>query len=197
MDLSIYKNQDGTYTSPKNGKKYKSEKALRSHLHFRKTELFHNFKNLNFNKVNCKFCTKEVGFSNLLNHENGCYLNPANLKRCAVCSNPIVNFRTSKGTCSKSCANTYFRSGEDNGNWKHDAYQSTCFLHHKKECVVCGEDKIVEVHHLDENRANNDPSNLIPLCPNHHQYWHSKYRHLVENKVYLYINEWKKKLPIA
>jgi len=56
---------------------------------------------------------------------------------------------------------------------------------------------IVEAHHLDEDKTNNDPSNLIPLCPNHHQYWHSRYRHLVEDKVYSYIKEWKKKLSMA
>jgi predicted nucleic acid-binding Zn ribbon protein len=197
MDLSVYKNQEGTYTSPKNGKKYKSEKALRSHLHFRRTERFHNFKNLNTKKVNCKFCERDVGFSNISNHENGCYLNPKNLRHCKVCNKPIKNFKKSKGTCSKSCANTYFKSGEGNGNWKQDAYQSTCFLHHGKKCVVCGESNIVEAHHLDEDKTNNDPSNLIPLCPNHHQYWHSRFRHLVEEKVYSYINEWKKKLSLV
>jgi hypothetical protein len=194
MDLSVYKNQDGTYTSPKNGKNYKSEKALRSHLYFRMTDQFHNFKNLNNKKINCKFCEKEFGISNILNHENNCYLNPTNLRSCAICNKPIKNFRTSKGTCSKSCANTHFKSGEDNGNWKQDAYQSTCFLYHKKECIICRESNIVEVHHLDEDRTHNDPSNLIPLCPTHHQYWHSRYRHLVEEKVYYYINEWKKNL---
>lgn len=197
MDLSVYKNQDGTYTSPKNGKSYKSEKALRSHLNFRRTELFHNFKNLHTRKVNCKFCERDIGVSNISNHEGGCYLNPKNLRHCEVCSKPIKNFKTSKGTCSKSCANTYFKSGEGNGNWKQDAYQSTCFLYHKKECIVCGESNIVEAHHLDEDKTNNDPSNLIPLCPNHHQYWNSRYRHLVEEIVYSYIKEWKKKLSMA
>jgi hypothetical protein len=197
MNLSVYKNPDGTYTSPKNGKIYKSEKALRSHLFFKRTELFHNFKNINDQSKNCKFCTKSIGLNNLSNHENNCYLNPTNQKLCTVCSKPILNFRISKGTCSKSCANTYFRSGEENGNWRQDRYRTTCFLYHKKECVVCGENKIVTVHHLDEDNKNNDPSNLIPLCPTHHQYWHSRYRHLVQDVVYCYIKEWKEKLSMA
>ena len=32
------------------------------------------------------------------------------------------------------------------------------------------------VHHYDENHYNNDPRNLIPLCPTHHQYVHSRYK---------------------
>src|SRR5262249_54052945 len=34
-------------------------------------------------------------------------------------------------------------------------------------CGICGKDR-PQVHHIDENPANNDPSNLIPLCPNCH-----------------------------
>ena len=79
-----------------------------------------------------------------------------------------------------------YRSGEDNPNWKSDAYRTTCFAHHEKKCIVCGEDKIVAVHHLDGNRENNSLNNLIPLCPTHHQYCHS--RHL--NEVLPIINKY-------
>lgn len=34
-------------------------------------------------------------------------------------------------------------------------------------CAVCGADD-PHLHHLDENPANNDPLNLLPLCPNCH-----------------------------
>lgn len=34
-------------------------------------------------------------------------------------------------------------------------------------CAICGEDR-PQLHHIDENPANNDPQNLIPLCPNCH-----------------------------
>jgi len=34
-------------------------------------------------------------------------------------------------------------------------------------CAKCGGDK-PHLHHIDENPSNNDPLNLIPLCPNHH-----------------------------
>ena len=74
--------------------------------------------------------------------------------------------------------------------WKEETYRSTCFYYHKKRCVVCDEYNIIEVHHLDENHENNSSDNLIPLCPTHHKYWHSRYRHLIEKQVLNYIENW-------
>ena len=133
----------------------------------------------------CVHCSKLVGLQGIFAHERWC----ASGKACPVCS---TVFRTKGTTCSHACANTFFRTGEAHGNWNPARYTSTCFANHKKACVVCGEANIVSVHHLDENRANNDPANLIPLCPTHHVYWHSRFRHIVEAKVYAYLNEWKK-----
>ena len=113
-------------------------------------------------------------------------------KICPICEKSFttsIGNRDEKTTCSHSCSNTYFRSGLDNGNWKESHYRTTCFLYHKKECIICKESKIVEVHHLDENKLNNIPSNLIPLCPTHHQYWHSRYKNEIEDKVYNYIKD--------
>jgi len=68
------------------------------------------------------------------------------------------------------------------------SYRSICFAHHEKVCVVCGEDKIVAVHHYDHKHHNDDPKNLVPLCPTHHQYVHSNYKHLVEKQIEEYLN---------
>ncbi len=141
-------------------------------------------------KIKCVYCTQKIFPHSVTRHESACYLNPKLLRECAVCSKPVKNWKNGT-TCSHSCANKFFRTGENHGRWKPEVYRSTCFLHHKKECVVCGEDKIVEVHHLDHNKENNDPSNLIPLCPTHHQYWHSQYKSLVELIVLEYIKVWK------
>lgn len=40
------------------------------------------------------------------------------------------------------------------------------------ECLICGFDKVVDLHHLDENKKNNSESNLVGLCPNHHKMLH-------------------------
>ena len=101
----------------------------------------------------------------------------------------ITNTKDNKVTCSGSCANTYFRSGKNHPNYKKDSdssYRTLCFRYHKKECVICKENLIVAVHHFDENHENNSIENLIPLCPTHHTYIHSKHKHLVIDKVLAY-----------
>lgn len=112
-------------------------------------------------------------------------------KVCPVCTNKFKARKNKQVTCSRSCANTYFMTGDQHPNWKQSSYRTTCFMYHKKKCVVCEEDKIVEVHHLDEDKNNNHPSNLIPLCPTHHQYWHSKFKKEIEHLVLNYYNNLK------
>lgn len=69
-------------------------------------------------------------------------------------------------------------------------YRSIAFKHHDKKCVVCGFDKIVAVHYYDHNKDNNDPTNLIPLCPNHHEMIHHS---LYTTEITAKVNEWLKK----
>lgn len=120
-------------------------------------------------------------------------------KKCPVCEN---FFETKKGhkkeksTCSHSCSNVFFRSGEDNPNWKDTPtsdellYRKICFINWKKECIICKFDKVVEVHHIDENHNNNDPSNLVPLCPNHHKMFHTKkYKNEIKSLIVKVLNE--------
>src|SRR3989344_3156855 len=46
-----------------------------------------------------------------------------------------------------------------------------------KSCAICGFDKIVDLHHLDQNINNRAESNLAGLCPNHHKMLHDyRYR---------------------
>ncbi|MEK6856270.1 MAG: hypothetical protein AABX66_03890 [Nanoarchaeota archaeon] len=42
------------------------------------------------------------------------------------------------------------------------------------KCVICGFEKIVDLHHLDHNHLNNSEQNLIGLCPNHHRMLHNR-----------------------
>jgi len=147
-----------------------------------------NLQKVNTTKVSCQYCGEMFSLPNIKKHESKCYLNPINKRLCEVCNEPIKNYKTSI-TCSYSCSNKKFRTGKNNGSWKNDTYRTTCFLHHKKECIVCGENKIVAVHHFDGNRNNNEPKNLIPLCPTHHHYWNSRYRYIVEKTVLDYVNK--------
>ena len=142
------------------------------------------FKNLNTTMSHqCMYCNKSLTVGNIKRHEDSCYMNPKNLKNCVVCNNPIKDYKNSKGTCSHSCSNKHFRDLRNMPD-KYTKYRTICWKHHKKECIVCGENKIVAVHHYNEDHADNSIANLIPLCPTHHQYMHSKHKkdilHIVE-----------------
>lgn len=131
---------------------------------------------------------------------------------CGTCgvlvSRDESQFKKSKSGhlfCNKSCSikynNRVLRSGVNNP-WHQKTvrraaygeeisnssshYRTIAFAHHDKECVVCGEDKIVACHHMNGEHDDNRPENLVVLCPTHHGYWHSKWRFLIEDKVRAY-----------
>jgi hypothetical protein len=108
---------------------------------------------------------------------------------CPVCGTRFqtqLGIRDEKTTCSCKCANTYFRT---KSNGPH--YTKICWAYHKRECIVCGEQLIVVAHHHNSNHDDNCPENFIPLCPTHHQYWHSRHRHLIEEVVNDYVRNFK------
>lgn len=121
------------------------------------------------------------------------------IKECPVCGKEfedLVGHPKQKTTCSYSCSNTHFRSGKNHPNWRDEVsefnnkkYRTLCFMYHKKECVICGENKIVAVHHYDENHNNDSIENLIPLCPTHHNYVHSRYKDEVIDTINKYREE--------
>lgn len=43
-------------------------------------------------------------------------------------------------------------------------YRRIAFEHHDRKCTECGATDNIEVHHIDGDRGNNDPQNLLPLC---------------------------------
>ena len=95
--------------------------------------------------------------------------------------------------CTRKCANSV--GGNAKALLHHPDsiahYTTVCWRHHTKKCIMCPEDKIVAVHHNDHNHGNNDPKNLIPLCPTHHQYVHSRYRDEVQPTIDEYVkNKW-------
>ncbi len=78
-----------------------------------------------------------------------------------------------KGLCP-GCFNFVFYS-DQNKNWsrmKKYNISPEIYKEITQECVVCGFNQIVDLHHLDENNKNNELNNLIGLCPNHHKMLH-------------------------
>lgn len=149
----------------------------------------YNLRRANTDKKSCSYCLNSFTLANINKHEKSCKCNPKNiiLKECPVCKNPHSK---SGVTCSYSCSNTYFRSSINNPNWKIDTYRTTCWHYHTKKCVVCNEEKIVEVHHYNHNHSDNRPENLVPLCPTHHQYLHSRYADEIKNIVDSYVKNY-------
>lgn len=91
--------------------------------------------------------------------------------------------------CNSSCRNSIGGKAKSAKYHNDDQcnYTTLAWRYHKKECVVCGEKNVVAVHHYNENHDDNDVKNLVPLCPTHHIYVHSKYKYLIENQINYYV----------
>lgn len=65
------------------------------------------------------------------------------------------------------------------------SYRNYAFRNYAHECAICkwSEDEdILEVHHIDENRENNDLNNLIILCPLCHRKLTS-HKYILKNRI--------------
>lgn len=101
------------------------------------------------------------------------------LVHCAYCNKSIyaTKHRIEKSKsglifCSHSCNASYFnpitKKKEDSGTYRERAFKT-----YEHKCAICGwsgDERVLEVHHIDENRDNNDLDNLIILCPMCHRY---------------------------
>lgn len=69
----------------------------------------------------------------------------------------------------------FHKSGDSHPGWKNGSspkyYRNLGFSIHGNLCELCGGEAIL-IHHKDENRQNNDPMNLQPLCRSCHQKTH-------------------------
>lgn len=116
-------------------------------------------------------------------------------KICKCCEKEFKvknnKYTAKQQTCSKSCYAKHFRGRNANHYSEGKSiYRQLCFDKFGKKCLMCNEVEIIEVHHIDRNRNNNEANNLVPLCPTHHKYAHTKrLAYLVENKINLYKKE--------
>lgn len=94
---------------------------------------------------------------------------------CAVCKKMILS-GSNKKTCSRQCANKNRIGMKYTGRSLKDKVRSyrqqraRLFLARGKFCEQCGYStyQILQVHHRNRDRENNDLSNLELLCPNCH-----------------------------
>ena len=84
------------------------------------------------------------------------------------------------------CYSTIFRS-DHNKEWNYRKWHGLdkeTYNKITKACTICGFDKVVDLHHLDEDHKNNSHDNLIGLCPNHHKMLHNfSYRREMLNNL--------------
>ena len=145
--------------------------------------------------VNCAVCGKEYNieikrYNQKIKENTAFYCSDECRKhkgsvlcQCATCGKEVwktkselARSKTGNVYCSRSCSNsmnnTLFKSGENHPSYKGKNYRSIALNSYKHVCVVCGYDedeRILEVHHIDENHSNNDSNNLCLLCPNCHR----------------------------
>ncbi|HLN19359.1 MAG TPA: HNH endonuclease [Patescibacteria group bacterium] len=98
---------------------------------------------------------------------------------CLICGKPILAGFHRK-TCSRSCSNKYREGIKYKLNSPRDKVKTQGLLKIRllkirgKKCERCGFGKyeILQVHHKNKNRNNNDLDNLELICPNCHSEEH-------------------------
>jgi len=108
---------------------------------------------------------------------------------CKRCKREMLH--QAKGLCP-GCYNFVFHLGRTKARNRKKMHNITTEIYEEitKKCIICGFDKVVDLHHLDENRQNNQKSNMVGLCPNHHQMIHNfqfrkEMRELLKEKGYI------------
>lgn len=123
---------------------------------------------------NCSNCGKEC-----IKHAKGmcttCYKKLSwkpKLQNCPKCNRQRPMH--AKGLCA-GCYNTtyHLENAKDHNYRKYHNIEPEAYRKITKSCLICGFDKVVDLHHLDKNHKNNSESNLIGLCPNHHKMLHN------------------------
>ncbi len=111
---------------------------------------------------------------------------------CAVCNksferylSDLKNSKSGIYFCSRACKGKAQRIGTQIPEilpphyGKSTAYRALAMRNKEKICERCGYQdipEILEVHHRDQNRSNNELSNLEILCPTCHAEVHYKFR---------------------
>ena len=79
------------------------------------------------------------------------------------------------GFCN-GCYNSLFQI-ENVKKWNAKLYHNIDPALYKRAtstCIICGFDKIVDLHHVNLNHKDNSEGNLVGLCPNHHKMIHHR-----------------------
>ena len=134
------------------------------------TKYVHHVKQANAKGTNL-FCGKTC-------HKE--YQQTGTFVKCATCNKDVWKTpsgkrrsKSGKMFCDKHCAtiyNNHQKVGAKHPNYKGTSYRKLALQLYGPKCFLCdySNEIVVQVHHKDHNRKNNDPKNLIVLCPTHH-----------------------------
>lgn len=90
--------------------------------------------------------------------------------------------------CSKECGNLHKNQlRKESGEWDNSQnYRLKAFSIYEHKCKVCDwdeDERVLEVHHIDEDRNNNKLDNLIILCPICHKKLTLHLYKLIDNQL--------------
>lgn len=129
-------------------------------------------------KIKCKCCGYEWEVSPISfiesEHKNysfqGCPQCKYTILKCAYCGKEFKRLKSAIKSdivyCSKECGNRHKNNLIKMNN--STAYRRNAFDYYPHKCAICGwneDERILEVHHIDENHDNNELNNLMILCP--------------------------------
>lgn len=129
------------------------------------------FYNINLKRGQRIYCSKEC---QMRHQKTGkvMYCNNCG-KKIYITPNRQEKSKSGLVFCSHSCSASYFnpitKYKEDNSF----QYRRNAFSNYEHKCAICGwnkDERVLEVHHIDEDRTNNSLNNLIILCPICHKY---------------------------
>lgn len=134
---------------------------------------------------NCPECNKE-NVKIIKGVCNNCYKKKFWKRELIICKRCQKNKPNhAQGFCA-GCYNFMFHLGK-NKAYNYKKWYGLDIEVYKKiteKCVICAFDKVVDLHHLDENHKNNLNENLIGLCPNHHKMLHDfRYRKEIRGEL--------------
>lgn len=146
----------------------------------------------------CPECKKE--------RKNEQYAQNRTLVNCAYCGIEFIKKNSSlknskselyfccrehKDLAQKISSNISEIWPEHYGKIPNRSYRKAAFSYYPNECNVCGWNEdldVLEVHHIDENRDNNELENLIILCPICHKKLTTHKYKLIDRKFIKKIN---------
>lgn len=135
-------------------------------------------------KIRCEECGHEwealpssVMYNDYIHRCPNCGIVHKEKFQCAYCGkdvyrtpSQIAKSQTNLFYCSRICGNLHKNQlRKETEEWNNSLnYRLKAFDAYPHKCIACGwdeDERILEVHHIDENREHNNIENLCILCP--------------------------------